>query len=66
MSPGFDASVMTYLLMVHLTVLSVVQAIQGDSGGKANILGGDSISHYKKIIHGNTCLFLNFYPDGSV
>jgi len=30
-------------------MLSVIQAIQGDSGGKANILGGDNIDHCEKI-----------------
>jgi len=39
----------TYLLTIHFTMLSVIQAIQGDSGGKANILGGDNIDHCEKI-----------------
>jgi hypothetical protein len=29
-------------------MLSVIHVIQGDSGGKANILGGDNIDHCEK------------------
>jgi hypothetical protein len=38
--------------------------IQGDSGGKVNILGGVSIGHCeKKNVHMNMCLTLNVYRD---
>jgi hypothetical protein len=39
------------------------RALQGDSGGKANILGGDSISHCEKKVHMNMCIILNGYQD---
>jgi hypothetical protein len=36
--------------------------IQGDSGGRVNILGGDSIVHCViKKVHMNMCLILNVY-----
>jgi hypothetical protein len=37
--------------------------IQGDSGGKANILGRGSIGHCEKKVDTNTCLILNVYRD---
>ena len=39
--------------------------IQGDSGGKTNILEGDCIGHCekKKEVHMNKCLMLNGYRD---
>ena len=41
--------------------------IQGNSGEKFNILGGDSIGHCeKKKVHMNTCLIPNGYPDRAV
>jgi hypothetical protein len=46
--PGFNASLRTYLLKIHLKMFSVVQVTQGGSGGKANILGGDSVGHCDK------------------
>jgi hypothetical protein len=41
-------------------------SIQGDSGGKVNILGGDSIGHCEKKVHTNMCLILNGYQDRAV
>ena len=37
--------------------------IQGDSGGKVNIFGGDSIGHCerKKMVYVDICLILNGY-----
>jgi hypothetical protein len=44
------------------SILEYMQDIQGDSGGKASILGGDSIGHCeKKKVHMNMCLILNGY-----
>jgi hypothetical protein len=40
--------------------------IQGDSGGKVTILGGDSIGHCEKKVHMNMCLLLNGYRDRAV
>jgi len=41
--------------------------IQGDPGGKFNILGNDSISYYqKKTVHKNMCLNVNSYGDKAV
>jgi hypothetical protein len=41
--------------------------IQGESGGNANILGGDSIGHCeKKKSHMNNCVILNGYRDRAV
>ena len=37
--------------------------IHDDSGGKTNISGGESIGHYEKKVHMNTCLILNSYRD---
>ena len=37
--------------------------IQGDSGKKVSILGGDNIGHDEKELHTNVCLILNGYPD---
>jgi hypothetical protein len=38
--------------------------IQGDSGGKARIMEGDSIGHYeKKKVILKMCLILNGYRD---
>ena len=41
-------------------------SIQGDSGGKVHILGGDNISHCEKKVHTNTCLILKGYLDRAV
>jgi len=43
-----------------------VNDIQGDSGGKVNILGGDSIGHCEIKVHINMFLFLNGYRDRAV
>ena len=40
--------------------------IQGDSGGKVNILGGDSVSHCAKKIRIAMFLILNGYRDRAV
>jgi hypothetical protein len=37
--------------------------IQGDSGGKVNILGGDSIGHCEKKVYVKICVILNCYRD---
>lgn len=33
--------------------------IQGDSEGKASVMGGDSMRHCEKNVDMNTCLILN-------
>jgi hypothetical protein len=33
--------------------------MQGDSGGRVTIVGGDSIGYFEKKIHMNICLILN-------
>jgi hypothetical protein len=38
--------------------------IQGDSGKRINILGGE-IGHYEKEVHMNMCLILNGYQNGT-
>jgi hypothetical protein len=40
--------------------------IQGDSGGKINIVRCDSMGHYEKKVHMNLCLILNDYRDRTV
>jgi hypothetical protein len=40
--------------------------IQGDSGGKVDVLGGDSIGHCEEKLYMNTCLVLNCYRDTAV
>ena len=40
--------------------MSVVQAIQDDSGGKANILGGDNIDHCERIYRGCRKIYSHF------
>ena len=40
--------------------------IQGDSGGKVNNLGGDSVGNCEKKIHIHMYLILNGYPNGAV
>jgi hypothetical protein len=40
--------------------------MQGDSGGKVNILEGNSIGHCEKKIYINMCLILNDYRDRAV
>ena len=41
--------------------------IQGDSGGKVNIFGGDSIGHCeKRKVCTNMCLIVNGYRDTAV
>jgi hypothetical protein len=37
--------------------------IQGDSGKKVNILGGDNFGRCEKELHTNMCLILNGCPD---
>ena len=53
--------------MVHCTEVVTQYKIQGDSGGKVYILGGDSIGHCeKKKVYLNMCLILNCYRDRAV
>ena len=41
--------------------------MHGVSGGKVNILGGDSIGHCgEKKVHTDMCLILNDYQDKAV
>jgi hypothetical protein len=40
-----------------------ISIIQGDSGGKANILGDDGIANFEKNFHMNMCRILNGYQD---
>ena len=40
--------------------------IPGDSGGKVNILGGNSIGHCEKNVHMNMCLIPNGYRNRTV
>jgi hypothetical protein len=40
--------------------------IQGDSGGKVNVLGDDSVGNCDKKVHVNMCLILNGYRDRAV
>jgi hypothetical protein len=40
--------------------------IQGDPGGKVNILGGVSIGHCEENVHVNMCLILKGYGDSSL
>ena len=40
--------------------------IQGDSGGKVNILGGDSMGHCEENVHTNMCIFVNGYRERAV
>ena len=48
-------------LGLSLMFLRTLRYIHRDSGGKVNILGGNSASHYekKKKVHINMCLNLN-------
>jgi hypothetical protein len=47
--------------------MSTLRAIQGDSGGKVNILEGDNISHCEKEkVHMNMCVIPNGYRDRAV
>ena len=43
-----------------------IYRIQGDSGGKVNILGNDSVGHCEKKVHKNMCLIVNGYRGGAV
>jgi hypothetical protein len=43
--------------------LRAINAIQGDVGGKVNILRGDNIGHCEKNVNMNMCLILNRYRD---
>ena len=45
---------------------SVPGYIQGDSGRKVNIFGGDSIGHCEKKVHRNVCLILSVSRDRAV
>lgn len=46
-------------------MLYAVLYIQGDSGGKISIFGGDSIGNFEKKIHVRVwCLVRNCYSDG--
>jgi hypothetical protein len=45
---------------------SVGSLIQGDSGIKDNIWGGDSVGHCEKKVHFNLCLILNVYRDKTI
>jgi hypothetical protein len=38
-----------------------VNGIQGDSGGKVNVLGGDSTGHCEVKVHINMFVILNGY-----
>jgi hypothetical protein len=49
---------MVYLFMLDLTEVSGAFIIQGDSGGKGDILEWDSIGHYEKIVYMNLCLIV--------
>jgi hypothetical protein len=40
--------------------------IQGDLGGKINILGGHNIGHCRKKFHTHLCIILNHYRDRAV
>ena len=55
---------------IRTTVLSNVMpcsAIQGDSRGTTNILGGNSIDYCEKNeVHINMCLIVNGYTDTAV
>jgi hypothetical protein len=44
---------------------NVLMLIQGDSGRKFNILGGDIVGHCKKKVDTNVCLILNGERDGA-
>jgi hypothetical protein len=35
--------------------------MQGDSGGRVSILGGDSVGHCETGVHTNMCLILSDY-----
>jgi hypothetical protein len=50
---------MTVLLLGHCN-------IQGDSEGKANILGGDNTGRCEGKVHIKMCLILNGYRDRSL
>jgi hypothetical protein len=44
----------------NITFVSLLRLhIQSDSGGKVNILGGESIGHCEKRVHMNMCLIVN-------
>jgi hypothetical protein len=57
-------------LMYYYTVCFSLQiyrlVIQGDSGGKADILEGDSIGHFEKEVYMNIYYILNGYRDRAV
>jgi hypothetical protein len=40
--------------------------IQGDSGGKVNILGGDIMGHCEEKVHTNVCIIVNGYRGRAV
>jgi hypothetical protein len=46
--------------------LHTINAIQGDSRGKINILRGDNIGHCEKNVTMNMCPILNRYRDRAV
>jgi hypothetical protein len=54
-----------YLIPYH-TVKTRAADIQGDSGGKVNILGGDNVSHCEKKVHTNMGLILNGYQHRAI
>ena len=49
-----------------VTLVTQILYIQGDSGGKISIVGGDNIGHCEKNVHMNMCLILNGYRDTAV
>jgi len=50
-------------ISTHVIIKRVL--IEGDSGGKVSILGGDSIDIVRKKFHMNVCLILNGYGHGA-
>jgi hypothetical protein len=50
-------------LRTLMTGYPSVLEIQGDSGEKVSILGGESISYGQKRLHMNMCLILNKHRD---
>ena len=51
---------------IERTAASSPSSIQSDSGGKFNILGGNSIGHCEKKVHMNMCLILTGNRDRAV
>ena len=49
-----------------VTRVTQILYIQGDSGGKVSIVGGDNIGHCEKNVHMNMCLIVNGYRDTAV